>query len=58
MSGERGLTVSDQDEGALVLGLAVVDLDGVGALVVPGEVIHCHLDDSRVQVMADLVALR
>lgn len=52
------LTVSHQDQWALGLGLAVVDLDGVGSLAGSGEVLHYHLDDSCRDVVADLVALR
>lgn len=52
-----GLTVSDQDQGALGFGLAVVDLDGVSALAVSGEMIHRHLDDSCGHIVADLVSL-
>lgn len=56
--GDKSLTVSHQHQGALGLGLAVVDLDGVSALVGSGEMIHRHLDDSCRHVMADLVSLR
>ena len=54
----KSLTVSHQHQGALGLGLAVVDLDGVSALVGSGEMIHRHLDDSCRHVVADLVSLR
>lgn len=52
------LTVSDQDQGALGFGPAVVDLDGVSALAGSGELIHRHLDDPRGHIVADLVSLR
>lgn len=52
------LTVSDQHQGGLGLGFAVVDLDGVCALVGSGEMIHRHLDHSCCHVMTDLMALR
>ena len=52
-----GLTVSDQHQGGLVLGFAVVDLNGVGALIGPGEVLHCHLDHAGLSIVADLLAL-
>lgn len=56
--GEAGLTLSHQDQGALGFGPAVVDLDGVGALAGPGEVIYRHLDNSCRHVMAEFVPLR
>lgn len=55
--GGARLTVPHQDQGALGLGPAVLDLDGVGALAGPGEVIHRHLDNSCRCVMADFVPL-
>lgn len=54
---ENVLTVSDQHQGALGLGLSVVDLDGVGAFVGSGELFHRHLDDSCAHVMTDLITL-
>lgn len=56
-AGGAVLTVPHQDQGALGLGPAVVDLDGVGPLAGPGEVVHRHLDNSRRCVVADFVSL-
>ena len=55
---KESLTVSHQDQGALCLGLAVVDLDSVRALTCPSELVHHHLDDACRHVVADLVSLR
>ena len=51
------LTVSDQHQGGLVLGLAVVDLDGVCPLIGPGEMLDHHLDHTGISIVADLLAL-
>lgn len=56
--GEAGLTISHQHQGALGFGLAIMDLDGVGALTGSGEIIYRHLDNSCCHVVADLVSLR
>ena len=52
------LTVSHQHQGALGLGLAVVDLDRVRPLVGSGERVHRHLDNSCGHVVTDLHSLR
>lgn len=53
-----GLTISNQHQGALGFGFAIMDLDGVGALTGSGEIIYCHLNNSCCHIVADLVSLR
>lgn len=52
------LTISDQDQGALGFGLAIMDLNSICALIGSGEKIHCHLDDSSGHIVTDLLSLR
>lgn len=51
-------TVPDQHQAGLVGGLAIVQLEGVGALVGRLQGLHDHLDHACVLVKVHLVLLR
>lgn len=50
-------TVSNENQGRLAFGFPVLNLHGVGALVINGEPIHHHLDDASGLVTLDSVCL-
>lgn len=53
----KPLTISHQDQGALVFGFSISDLNSVCSLIGSGEVFPDHLDHTSRSIMAQLDAL-